>query len=89
MAVGLPTVAFETPVNREILGDLGIYAELGNPISLAEKLEMILLDENLAADLRKKLRQKAVDVCSWQAAGKKLMGVYQTVYEKINIKNTN
>lgn len=82
MAVGLPTVVFETPVNREILGHLGVYAELGNPISLAEKLEMILSDENLAADLRKKLRQKAVDVCSWQAAGKKLMGVYQTVCEK-------
>jgi len=89
MAVGLPTVVFETPVNREILGHLGIYAELGNPISLAEKLEMILSNENLAADLRKKLRQKAVEVCSWQAAGKKLMGVYKTVYEKINIKNTN
>ena len=79
MAMGLPTVVFDTSVNREILGKLGIYAQVGNPISLAEKLEMILSDEALAADLRKKLREKAVDVYSWQATGEKLMGVYRTV----------
>ena len=81
MALGLPTVVFETPVNREILGDLGIYAELGNPISLAEKLEMVLSNENLAENLGKKLKEKAVDVYSWQAAGEKLMDVYRTILE--------
>jgi len=81
MALGLPTVVFETPVNREILGDLGIYAELGNPISLAEKLEMVLSNENLAKNFGKKLREKAVDVYSWQAAGEKLMDVYRTILE--------
>ena len=84
MAVGLPIVVFDTPVNREILGDLGIYAELGNPVSLAEKLEMILSNDNLAKDLREKLRQKAVDVYSWQATGKKLMDVYQKLWERRN-----
>ena len=81
MAMGLPTVVFQTPVNREILGDLGIYAELGNPISLAEKLEMVLSNENLAKNLGKKLREKAVDVYSWEATGKKLMDVYRTILE--------
>ncbi len=89
MAMGLPTVVFDTPVNREILGDLGIYAELDDPVSLAEKLEMILSNDNLARDLRKKLRQKAIDIYSWQATGKKLMAVYQTVCEKIDIKDSN
>jgi len=79
MAMGLPTVVFDTPVNREILGDLGIYAELGNPISLAEKLQMLLLNENLAKNLGGKLREKAVNIYSWEAAGKKLMDVYQTI----------
>lgn len=77
MAMGLPTVVFDTPVNREILGELGIYAELDNPVSLAEKLEMILSNEDLAKNLSKKLREKAVDVYSWQSTGKKLMDVYQ------------
>ncbi|GAH73422.1 unnamed protein product, partial [marine sediment metagenome] len=82
MALGLPTVVFETPVNREILGDLGIYAELGNPVSLAEKLEMVLSNENLAKNLGKKLKEKAVDGYSWQAVGKKLMDVYQTICKR-------
>lgn len=30
MAVGLPIVCFDTPVNREILGDTGVYAEFGS-----------------------------------------------------------
>ena len=38
MAMGLPTVAFETPVSREYLGDDGIYATPGDPQSLAEAL---------------------------------------------------
>ena len=89
MAMGLPTVAFDTPVNREILGDLGIYAELDNSVSLAEKLEMILSNEDLARNLSKKLREKAVDVYSWQATGEKLMDVYQKVWERMNIKDSN
>jgi len=79
MALGLPTVVFDTPVNREILGESGIYAQLGNPISLAEKLEMILSDEDLAENLGKKLREKAVNLYSWEASGKKLISVYQRV----------
>ena len=30
MACGLATVVFDTPVNREILGELGVYARLGD-----------------------------------------------------------
>ncbi len=89
MAMGLPTVIFDTQVNREILGDLGIYAELNDPVSLAEKTEMILSNEDLAKNLSKKLRQKAVDIYSWQSTGKKLMDVYQKVWERINVKDSN
>jgi len=82
MAMGLPTVVFDTPVNREILGNLGVYAEFNNPVSLAEKLEMVLSNGSLAKNLGKKLREKAVDGYSWQAVGKKLMGIYQTISNK-------
>jgi len=82
MAMGLPTVVFDTPVNREILGSLGVYAKLNNPVSLAEKLEMILSNGNLAKNLGKKLRKQAVDGYSWQAVGKKLMNIYQTICKR-------
>lgn len=82
MAMGLPTVVFDTPVNREILGDLGVYAKFNNPISLAEKLEMVLSNNKLAENLGKKLRAKAVDGYSWEAAGRKLLQIYQTISNK-------
>jgi len=38
MAMGLPTVAFDTPVSREYLGEEGIFAQPGDPLSLAQAL---------------------------------------------------
>jgi len=84
MAMGLPTVVFDTPVNREILGDLGIYAKFSDPISLAEKLEMVLSNNDSTKNLRERLREKAIKSYSWKAVGEKLMKVYQTVMEKVN-----
>jgi len=47
MAMGLPTVAFDTPVANEYLGFDGVYAKLGDVDSLAEKLILCLgLAEN-------------------------------------------
>ena len=42
MACGLPTVAFDMPVNRELLGDAGIYAEYGDCSDLAAKLTALM-----------------------------------------------
>ena len=44
MAMGLPTVAYETPVSRELLGERGTYAPPGDVAALAEAL-LSLLDE--------------------------------------------
>ncbi len=38
MAMGLPTVVFDNPINREILDDLGVYAKNGDVESLAAAL---------------------------------------------------
>ena len=37
MAVGLPTVTFQTPVSHEILGPLGRYARLGDVVTASVK----------------------------------------------------
>ncbi len=44
LACGLPVLAFDTPVNREILGDLGIYAPLGDGGAFAGRLASIAND---------------------------------------------
>lgn len=72
MAVGLPTVAFDTPVAREYLGRHGLLAERGNAQSLAEKLLVALESPELGAVLR----QRAVQHFSWRAAGEAIVAAY-------------
>lgn len=82
MAMGLPVVASDIPVSREILGSLGLYAEPGNAGVLAEQLQEILGDEARRLRLSKQLRAKAASEMSWEGARRQLEQVYQTALEK-------
>ncbi len=77
MAAELPTVVFDTKVNREILGDLGIYAKLDNLTSFAEKIESLLSQEGLRRKLGIRLRERVIKNYSWKSVGKEIMKVYQ------------
>ena len=82
MACGLPAVVFDSPTNREILGDSGIYAKIfGNPESFAEAIEFGLNNENILRVLGQKLREKAVTDFSWDTVVEKILNVY-TISEK-------
>ena len=77
MAVGIPVVATDTPINRDLLGDLGIYAEIDDPPSLAQALLRVLRDEELARELGDGLRRRAVEEVSWQVGGERIVEVYE------------
>lgn len=77
MAMGLPTVAFDTPVSREYLGPLGVYAERGNSRDLATKLCEVLDDPGAYRDVGKQLRQQAMTKLSWEAAIDHIEAVYE------------
>lgn len=79
MSVGLPTVCFNTPVAREILGDLGIYATLGDAKSLASCLQEALADETAIRQRGRALRRRAVKHYSWTEAGQLIEEVYHLV----------
>ena len=76
MAMGLPVVAFEAPANREILGDHGIYAEMGSVEGLTEKLCWCLENPCDAREIGFRLRQRAVDSLSWETRIEELLDVY-------------
>lgn len=76
MAMGLPTVAFETPVAREILAGAGLYARLGSAEDLAAKLELALEDRYLAARLGTAARARAVAELSWERAARRIEAIY-------------
>ncbi|GFO52995.1 glycoside hydrolase [Geomonas sp. Red276] len=80
MACGLPTVAFDTPVNREILGDAGYYAKLGDVASLSGAIGRVAGDRELREELAYLGRERAIREHSWEARGKALVGVYRRLY---------
>ena len=76
MAMGLPTVAFDTPVSREFLGPLGRYAKRGSSESLAAELLRALRDPAAAAAHGQALRARALRDYSWEAAVGQIEAVY-------------
>lgn len=78
MAMALPTVAFDTPVSREYLGDYGVYVERGNPLAFAEAIDSLLRDRDQALELGRRLRQRASQIYSWEEAGKRIVDIYRS-----------
>lgn len=76
MAMGLPTVAFATPVAREFLGDTGLYATLGSAEDLAAKVELVLDNPALARALGAAARARAVAELSWERTAQSIETIY-------------
>jgi glycosyltransferase involved in cell wall biosynthesis len=79
MAMGLPTVVFDSPVNREILGEVGVYVEMTNSMALADALIRVLTDKAWAKQIGLLSRQKATDEYSWSVVGKRLGDIYNSI----------
>jgi glycosyltransferase involved in cell wall biosynthesis len=81
MAVGLPVVAFDTPVAREYLGLHGLLAILGDVDSLAYHLRTCLFPPEGSAHLGQsmglRLRQRAIQNYSWESAGHQIVETYR------------
>jgi len=77
LACGLPTVVFDTPVNREILGEAAVYADYGNANDLADKLDRLMQDRQRRTELAQKARERAEQEHSWQVRGRELLGIYR------------
>ena len=82
MAVGLPVVAFDTPVAREYLAMDGIYARPGDAGCLADCLDSALPRLGQAGGYSlcgQRLRQRAVQCFGWEAAARQIVQVYAQV----------
>jgi glycosyltransferase involved in cell wall biosynthesis len=88
MAMGLPTVVFDTPVNREILEENGIYAEYGNANDFAQKLSVLSHDPTVRQDLKGKLISTAQERFSWKDKAKQILGVYEKLLNRAVISLT-
>jgi glycosyltransferase involved in cell wall biosynthesis len=77
MAMALPVVAFDAPVNRELLGDLGLYAPHGDAAALGDALLAALRAESAARARGQALRARAAAHFSWDTAARRLDAVYR------------
>ncbi len=76
MAVGLPTIAFDTPVAREYLGNNGMFAERGSAESLADHILEVLAHPDLGRSIGQRLRQRAVEQFEWRQSAHIILDAY-------------
>ena len=79
MALGLPTVAFDSAVNRDVLGPDGVFAPIADEAQLAQKLLALLEDESEMVARGRSLRRRAEQVFSWEVASRRILDVYQAL----------
>ena len=81
MACGLPVVASDTPVNRELLGAHGVYASVGDAEAFALRIGELLDHPTHARARGGALRRRAEPLFAWPALAERLEGVYRAALE--------
>lgn len=81
MASGLPVVAAETPVNREVCGEAGLFFGVYDAAACAASIEQVVADEAVRQHLREASRKRAEDF-SWQRYVEQLVDVLRQAAHK-------
>jgi glycosyltransferase involved in cell wall biosynthesis len=78
MSHGLPIVASDTPVNREMCGEAAVYFSPLNPEDLARQVHRVAADQALYQRLRTEGRRRAATMCRWEEHVGRVLEVTQT-----------
>ena len=73
---------FESPVNREILGESGIYVEERSAEALAQAILSALAGGEGVRELGHALRRRALETCCWDQNRPVLEAVYARAAER-------
>jgi glycosyltransferase involved in cell wall biosynthesis len=79
MAMSMPTIAYDTPAQRELLGDLGVYAPVGDVAAFADRVDGLLEDRASWRKLGSRLRERAESLFSWDREARVMIEVYRAV----------
>jgi glycosyltransferase involved in cell wall biosynthesis len=77
MALGLPTIAFDTPVHREYLGEHGTWVEPHHVEGMAQAITDLARSPQVRDAKGALLRQRVADTFTWPVAAKKIQSVYR------------
>jgi glycosyltransferase involved in cell wall biosynthesis len=79
MASGRPTVCFDTPNNRKILGESGYFAKEAKASSFVDQLEATLDDGDAAWQRGSRAREIIRKQFSWPASAQRIMSRYNAL----------
>jgi glycosyltransferase involved in cell wall biosynthesis len=79
MAAGLPTVAYDGPVSREILGEAGVLVPMGDVDGLGAACGRLLADAGERSWRGAALRERVLAEFAWPALARRLVAVYRDV----------
>jgi glycosyltransferase involved in cell wall biosynthesis len=82
MAMGLPSVAYDGPVSRELLGGAGVFVPMRDVGALATAIAGLLRDSHEQKLRGQTLRERVVTHFGWPALGRRLVDVYRTCLEE-------
>lgn len=80
MASGLPIVASDIPINREICKDAALYFNPLDAKDLANKIKLVIEDDRLRQDLAERSQGRA-RLFSWENYTKKLLEIFGKMLE--------
>ncbi len=78
MAAGLPVVAADSAVNRELAGDAALYFSAFDPADFSSKIQQVLQDAELRAELVRKGIQRSTEF-SWSHHIQRLLYAFGSV----------
>jgi glycosyltransferase involved in cell wall biosynthesis len=86
MAAGLPTIAYDTPIAREVLGEAGTLVPLGDTVALAAACVALLEDAGERKWRGQTLRERAVAEFSWPVLGGRLVEAYRDALKESAVR---
>jgi glycosyltransferase involved in cell wall biosynthesis len=79
MGYGNCILVNDTPENREVAGDVGLYFQAAEPATLAARIEQVRTDAGLAAERGRQAAARAARLYSWEV----VTGQYAGLFERL------
>ena len=77
MAMELPTVAFDTPAQREILGGVGVYVPMGDTAEMAEQVWQLSQQPQRRQQIGQRARVRARQLFGWDRSAVLMSQTYE------------